>query len=113
MRCSCPVIYGITGHAHKWFSSYLDRKQYCRGNGTTSSIENIDIGGPHGSCLGPLLFLLYMNDLPFALKNAKATIYADDTAISHSSDTSDELDLVINDELSYIEKWLQGNKIIG
>ena len=105
-------FYEITGHAHKWFSSYLgNRKQYCRVNGTTSSIENIDIGVPQGSCLGPLLFLLYINDLPFALKKVKATMYVDDTAISYSSDTSDELDLVINEELSCIEKWLQGNKL--
>ena len=105
-------FYGITGRAHKWFSSYLDyRKQYCRVNGATSSIENIDIGVPQGSCLGPLLFLLYINDLPFALKKAKATMYADDTAISYSSDKSEELDLVINEELSCIERWLQGNKL--
>ena len=105
-------FYGLTGNAHTWFSSYLDnRKQYCRVNGTTSSIENIDIGVPQGSCLGPLLFLLYINDLPFALKKAKATMYADDTAVSYSSDTSDELDLVINEELSCIEKWLQGNRL--
>ena len=100
-------FHGITGHAHKWLSSYLDnRKQFCRVNGTTSSIENIDIGVPR-----PLLFLLYINDLPFALKKAKATMYADDTAISYSSDKSDELDLAINEELSYIEKWLQGNNL--
>ena len=43
-----------------------------------------------------------------ALKNAKATMYADDTAISYSSDKSEELDLVINEELSCIERWLQG-----
>ena len=87
-------FYGITGRAHKWFSSYLhNRKQYCEVNGTTSSVENIDIGVPQGSCLGPLLFLLYINDLPFALKRAKATMYADDTAISYSSDKSEELDL--------------------
>ena len=92
-------FYGITGHA------------YCRVNGTTYSIENIDIGVPQGSCQGPLLFLIYINYLPFALKKAKATMYADDTAISYSSDTSDELDLVINEEISYIEKWLQGNKL--
>ena len=91
-------FYGITGHAHKWFSSYLDnRKQYCRVNGTTSSIENIDIGLPQGSCLGPLLFLLYINDLSFALKKGKAAMYAEDAAISYSSDTSDKLDLVINE----------------
>ena len=93
-------FYGITGHAHRWFSSYLDnQKQYCRVKGTTSSIENIDIGVPHGLCLVPLLFLLHINDLPFALKKAKGTMYADDTAISYSSDTRDELDLVINEEL--------------
>ena len=105
-------FYGIIRLAHKWFSSYLDnRKQYCRVNDTTSSIENIDIGVPQGSCLGPLLSLLYINDLPFALKRAKATMYAEDTAISYTSDKIEELDLVINEELSYIERWLQGNKI--
>ena len=56
-------------------------------------------------------FLLYINDLPFALKKAMATMYADDTAISYSSDKSEELDLVINEELSCIERWLQGNKL--
>ena len=105
-------FYGITGLAHKWFSSYLDnRKQYCIVNGKTSSIENIDIGVPQGSCLGSLLSLLYINDLPFALKRAKATMYAEDTAISYTSEKIEELDLVINEELSYIERWLQGNKI--
>ena len=49
--------------------------------------------------------------MPFALKRAKATIYADDTAILYSSDKTEELDLVINEELSYIERLLQGNKL--
>ena len=89
------------------------RSSTVESNGTTSSIENIDIGVPQGSCLGPLLFLLYINDLIFALKKAKATMYADDTAISFSSDTSDELDLAINEEHSCIEKWLQSNKLLS
>ena len=89
-------FYGITGHAHKWFSSYINnRNRYCRVNGTTSIIENIDIGVQQGSCHS----------------DAIVTMYFDDTAISYSSDTSDELDLVIDEELSYIEKWLQGNKL--
>ena len=61
--------------------------------------------------LGPLLSLLYINDLPFSPKKAKATMYADDTAISYSSDKSEKLDLVINEELLCIDRWLQGNKL--
>ena len=77
--------YGIDGLEHLWFSSYLhNRRQCCKVNGVTSDTAEIDIGVPQGSCLGPLLFLLYINDLPFALRKAHATMYADNTAISYS-----------------------------
>ena len=104
--------YGVDGLEHQWFSSYLDnRRHFCKINGVCSDPAEISIGVPQGSCLGPLLFLLYINDLPFALKRAKATMYADDTAISFSSDNIEEIDAVVNAELSCLEKWLQGNKL--
>ena len=52
-----------------------------------------------------------MNDLPFALSKAHATMYADDTAISHSSDKMEEIGVVVNAEIACLEKWLQGNKL--
>ena len=105
-------FYGINGIEHDCFRSYLNnRKQFCKVNGVSSDIKDIDIGVPQGSCLGPLLFLLYINDLPFALKKAKTTMYADDIMISYSSKTLDELHRVLNAELVNIEKWLQANQL--
>ena len=61
--------YGIDNTELKWFSSYLnDRKQYTVIDGAMSSESNINHGVPQGSCLGPLLFLVYINDLPICLE---------------------------------------------
>ena len=104
--------YGINGIEHNWFCSYLNnRKQFCHVNGVSSEIHAIDIGVPQGSCLGPLLFFLYVNDLPFALKKAHATIYADDTTIRYSSDNIEDLDAVVNAELTCLNNWLRANKL--
>ena len=105
-------FYGISGIEHDWFRSYLNnRKQCCKVNGVSSDIKDIDIRVPQGSCLGPFLFLLYVNDLPFALKKAETNMYPDDTMISYSSKTLDELHRVLNAELVNIEKWLQANQL--
>ena len=79
-------MYGVTGMEHDWFTSYLDnRKQFCRINGSSSDMKGITCGVPQGSYLGPLLFLIYINDLPFALQKSHVSMYADDTTISLSS----------------------------
>ena len=72
--------YGIRGLANDWFSSYLkNRSQYVSILGYNSSTKPINHGVPQGSVLGPLLFLIYINDLHSAIKNSKVYHFADDT----------------------------------
>ena len=75
--------YGIGGNELNWFSSYLsDRQQYVESNGVSSTLLSLKTGVPQGSILGPLLFLVYMNDIPQASSHFKFILYADDTTIS-------------------------------
>ena len=84
--------FGISGNALKWFDSYIkDREQQCIVNGQLSSSKKIICGVPQGSILGPLLFLLKINDMPDSLNNTTASLYADDTEIYASSDNSSDL----------------------
>ena len=77
---------GMWNTEYKWFLSNLgNRRKCCRVNGITSNAENITCRVLQKSCLGPLLFLFYINDLSFALKYSKVTMYADDTSIAHSA----------------------------
>ena len=81
-------IFGVTGLEHEYFISYLNnRRQFCKTNGTSSQLKELSRGVPQGSCLGPLLFLIYINDLPFSLLKSNVSMHADDTAIYLSSKT--------------------------
>ena len=74
--------YGIRGLPHAWFSSYItNRKQYVKIGKAESGLKTIKCGVPQGSTLGPLLFLLYINDLPNSSKKLIFKIFADDTNI--------------------------------
>ena len=74
--------YGITGLANSWIKNYLSgRKQYVSYNNTNSAFNDIVRGVPQGSILGPLLFLLYIHDLPLSSPSSHFIIFADDTNI--------------------------------
>ena len=84
--------YGIRGTALDWFKSYLsDRKQYVSVNGSNSSCLSVTCGVPQGSVLGPLLFLIYINDLPRSSKKLTFYPFADDTNIYYESNNPDLL----------------------
>ena len=105
-------IYGIRGTALLWLRSYLtDRTQYCRINGQMSNPLTVINGIPQGSALGPLLFLIYINDLPKCLEHATASMFADDTQIETSSNDVSVMKHELNHDLENVSTWLSANKL--
>ena len=92
--------YGIRESALDWFKSYLsDRKQYVHLNGVDSEMKGITCGVSQGSVLGPLLFPIYINDLPNISKKLKFYLFADDTNIYLESHGLQSLEKTMNKEL--------------
>ena len=104
--------YGIRGNTLKWFLSYLtDRSQFVTHDGIESKVLPIKYGVPQGSILGPLLFIIYMNDL-FNVSNFLFTIlYADDTCVVLGGKLLETLITLMNQELHLLYIWLQSNKL--
>ena len=104
--------YGIRGTANKWFSSYLNnRTQYVSILGFDSSTKTVPHGVPQGSVLGPLLFLIYINDLQSAIKNSKVFHFADDTNLLNISNSYRKMEKMVNADLKMLYSWLLANKI--
>ena len=109
--------YGISDNELNWFQSYLsNRKQLVCLDDYTSSLSTITTGVPQGSILGPLLFLIYVNDLSSSSTNTKCIMYADDTSLLipyklNSCCTIATQTDFINNELKYVYDWLCANKL--
>ena len=98
--------YGIRSKALNWFISYLsNRKQYVTYNGVSSPVNNITCGVPQGSILGPLLFLLYINDLGHICSNTTLILFADYTNLFKSGKDLNKMQDELNSELA---KYLSG-----
>ena len=104
--------YGIRDVALQWIKSYFScRQQFVQINQTCSSMQTIKCGVPQGSILGPLFFILYINDLPKASKLTELLLFADDTSIFFSHSNPNYLENVLNNELLNIDVWLRCNKL--
>ena len=110
--------YGVRGTAANLFDSYLsDRKQYVEYDGVKSDTASISTGVPQGSVLGPLLFIIYINDIVNVSDVFDAVIYADDTTLSSTLNACNVIHRnnfdtqFINNELGKISEWLKLNKL--
>ena len=109
--CKKLELYGLQQRELLWFNSYLtNRKQSCRVNGVDSRIGDIEVGVPQGSCLGPLLFPIYINDLPQDVKDSTLSMFADDTSLCHHSHDLTRMNEAMDSDLWKLDTWLQGNK---
>ena len=104
--------YGIRGIAYNWFSSYLSNRCQCtKYKSSVSSLKQISCGVPQGSLLGPLLFILYINDIENSSPLFSFLLYADDTNIIYRHKDLNELQRQANDNLKKVSVWFRANKL--
>jgi hypothetical protein len=104
-RCSPSVV--------RWFSSYLEeRKQATAFKGTVSENKCVSVGVPQGSILGPLMFILFMNDLPLAASGSNLDMYADDTTMTATGTITTEVQQKLNSQLLPVHDWCVANRMV-
>ena len=106
-------IYGIKSKELCWFENYLfGRKQFVSYDGVLSEIQAISCGVPQGSILGPLLFMLLINDIDENLRQCEMTLYADDSVLYVGGKTCDIIEEKLNSDLEQIANWFDQNNLV-
>ncbi len=104
--------YGVRGVAHEWFRNYLTgRCQFTSMNNVNSGLANTTCGVPQGSVLGPLLFLIYINDIPNAIPNETVKLFADDTNLFIAGNTLSSVSELANKNIKLLCGWFLANKL--
>ena len=110
--CNKLNYYGLRGNVNKLIQSYLtNRKQTVSINGQDSETRDVACGVPQGSSLGPLLFLIYINDFRFCLSQTETGHFADDTYILFGNKKLKTIETVMNTELKRVSSWLHLNRL--
>ena len=104
--------YGITGDALDMLRSYFsDRKHHLKYNSVMSDPEHVSCGVPQGSVLGPMLFLIYINDLSYVCDESNVMLFADDTCVTYLADNVADLQQKITISFPKITRWLHANRL--
>ena len=102
--------YGIRGEANNLMQSYLsEHKQFVIYQDKLSSDQCVTLGAPQGSILGPLLFIIYINDLSTCTSRSKVKLFADDTCLCVSDSNLTKLKHTANAEMESVQKWMNAN----
>ena len=105
-------VYGLSRDSLQWFTSYLkDRRQHVKLGDKQSSVAIVRHGIPQGSILGPLLFIVFINDLPLYVTSSRIDLYADDTTLTSSTNYSSigRLEGTLNSSIAEIVDWAASN----
>lgn len=102
--------YGVKGRELNWFKSYFnDRHQYVRYGNVESQLKPINVGTPQGSIVGPLTFIIFINDIVRCSNMVKFVLFADDTSVVCKAKTAREAVMTMNNELCNVNKWFHAN----
>ena len=103
---------GITDVEYTWFENYLyDRRQCVSHNSSRSDELGVSCGVPQGSILGPILFVIFVNDFPSAIQYSKVVLYADDTVLMFASTSIQEIQDCLSSDLQFASGWFRQNKL--